>query len=131
MRYWLFLASLIFALQANAETDSSDTDNYFPQQLSAKDLLIACSSSSLTNLGRERQKYCYGFISGVEEAVRLLEKESPKVIHKICTSPGLTSRDLAKTYIRYAAKKDAHLTKPAALVVVESLAFGYPCKDNE
>ena len=47
------------------------TQPIFPQQLTASDLLTYCSSSSLTDLGRKRQRYCWGFISGVEETIRL------------------------------------------------------------
>lgn len=52
--------------------DNTDTNQpIFPQQLTARDLLTYCSSSSLTDLGRMRQRYCWGFISGVEETIRL------------------------------------------------------------
>lgn len=129
MKQWLLLSGLLFSPLVFSQPELSDADKYFPQQLSAKDLLIACSSSSLTNLGRERQKYCHGFISGVEEAVRLLGLNSKKVANYFCTPPSLSSRDLAKSYLKYAAKNDTVLTKPAALVVVESLAIDYPCKD--
>ena len=123
----LLLTGLLFSSLAFSQQEESDTDAYFPQQLKAKDLLIACSSSSITNLGRERQKYCHGFISGVEEAVRLLAQESPSSNNKICAPDNLTSRNLAKSYTRYASKKTTDLSKPAALVVVEALTEDYPC----
>lgn len=56
------------AATVKAETDT--TQSIFPQQLTARDLLIFCSSSSLTAVGRSRQRYCWGFISGVEETLR-------------------------------------------------------------
>ena len=126
MKKMLLLIGLLFSALAFGKQEASDADVYFPQQLKAKDLLIACSSSSITNLGRERQKYCHGFISGVEEAVRLLTQNSQSS-SKICVSEKLTSRNLAKSYTRYASKKTTDLTKPAALVVVEALEQDYPC----
>lgn len=127
MKNMLLFSCLLFAPLAFGQQETADSDNYFPQQLKAKDLLIACSSSSITNLGRERQKYCHGFISGVEEAVRLLAQDSSSSTNKICAPDNLTSRNLAKSYTRYAAKKTTDLSKPAAMVVVEALTEDYPC----
>ena len=38
-------------------------------------MLMACASSGLSRIGRERRRYCAGFVSGVEEAVRLLRMD--------------------------------------------------------
>lgn len=51
-----------FAWEAAIAKDDTDTTQpIFPQQLTARDLLTYCSSSSLTDLGRQRQRYCWGF----------------------------------------------------------------------
>ena len=68
-----FLASLfLLASAGNIAAQEEGMEPQFPQQQSAGDLLRACASSRLTSTGRERRRYCAGFVSGVEEAVRML-----------------------------------------------------------
>jgi len=108
--------------------DTDTTQHIFPQQLTARDLLTYCSSSSLTDLGRKRQRYCWGFISGVEETIRLpLHASSQPVALKVCVPKGVSSRNLAKAYILYAGRRDTNLARPAAQMVVEALSNAYPC----
>jgi hypothetical protein len=52
------------------ESQPLDADVVFPQRLSARELLQACNSSALSQVGRERRRYCAGFISGAEGAAR-------------------------------------------------------------
>lgn len=112
---------------ANDDTDISQA--IFPQQITAYDLLKYCSSSSLTDPGRKRQRYCYGFISGAEEAIRLtLHLSGQPVALRICVPDGVTSRNLANAYIQYAGHRDANLTRPAVQVVLEALSNAYPCR---
>ena len=114
---------------ALAKDETETSQPIFPQQLTARNLLSHCASSSLTDLGRTRQRYCWGFISGVEESVRLQLQKSPvTVAQKICVPEGVSSRNLAKAYTRYAGRKDYDLERPAAQVVVEVLVNAYPCK---
>ena len=114
---------------ATGKDDADTTQPIFPQQLTARDLLTYCSSSSLTDLGRKRQSYCAGFISGVEETIRLPSHASSQpVAIKICVPEGVTSRSLAKAYTQYAGRSGTNPTQPAAQTVVEALSKSYQCK---
>jgi hypothetical protein len=95
-----------------------------PQQLSARDLLQACASSALTATGRERRRYCDGFVSGVEEGIRL-GVQAPGM--NICVPPDISSRRLSEAYIRYAADHRNDLGRPAAVVVMDALRETYSC----
>jgi len=101
----------------------------FPQQQSAGDLLRACAASRLTATGRERRRYCAGFVSGVEEAMRLPGiggKQEPG----ICTPPDVTASALADAFVRYGAGHKGELKDPAAAVVQHALAEAYSCKQS-
>lgn len=113
---------------AIGKDDTDTTQPIFPQQLTAHDLLTYCSSSSLTDLGRQRQRYCWGFISGVEESIRLtLHASGQPVALKICVPKGVSSRNLAKAYTQYAGRRDTNLARPAAQIVIEALSNSYSC----
>ncbi|MCW9047485.1 MAG: Rap1a/Tai family immunity protein [Gammaproteobacteria bacterium] len=115
---------------ATGKEDTNNTQTIFPQQLTAQDLLTYCSSSSLTSLGRQRQRYCWGFISGVEETIRLtLHSPAQPETLKICLPEDASSRNLAKTYILYAASRDSDLSRPAAQIALEALANTYSCSN--
>jgi hypothetical protein len=101
----------------------------FPQQQSAGDLLRACASSRLTSTGRERRRYCAGFVSGVEEAIRLLGPTS-KSGPSICTPPDVTASALAEAFVKYGASHKGELSDPAAAVVQHALASAYPCRES-
>ena len=118
-----------FAWGAAIGKDDTDTNQpIFPQQLTARDLLTYCTSSSLTDLGRQRQRYCWGFISGVEETIRLtLHASGQPVALKICVPKGVSSRNLAKAYIQYASRRDINLSRPAAQIAIEALSNSYSC----
>ena len=114
---------------AIGKDDTDTTQPIFPQQLTAHDLLNYCASSSLTELGRQRQRYCWGFISGVEETIRLTSHASGQpVALKICVPKGVSSRNLAKTYIQYAGRRDTNLARPAAQITTEALSNTHPCQ---
>lgn len=113
---------------AIGKDDMDTTQPIFPQQLTAHDLLTYCSSSSLTELGRQRQRYCWGFISGVEATIRLTPHASGQpVALKICVPKGVSSRNLAKAYIQYAGRRDTNLARPAAQIAIEALSNAYSC----
>lgn len=117
---------LIFVLvNISYASEKAEENNFFPQKMTAKDLIMACTSSKMTSIGRQRIKYCSGFISGVEEAARLLGKLSIKP--KVCLSEEKTSSQYADIYIRYASRKTTKLSKPAVLVVVEAFQGAFPC----
>lgn len=123
----LFIAVAMFiVIDANAQGETIQKVSEFPQQQTARDLLTACASSSISNLGRARRKYCAGFVSGVEEAIRfksqLLETES-----RICPKTEITSQQLADAFIRYANANTKQLDKPAVEIVFEAFKQAYPC----
>lgn len=113
------LANLSFA------EEKIDTETFFPQKMTAKDLMFACASSSLSSKGRQRQKYCSGFISGVEESTRLLTGLT--IEPKICLPRGKTASQFTQIYTRYASQKTTELSKPAALIVIEAFQDAFPC----
>lgn len=119
------LIAMLAALPVSAEPVDTSTD-YFPQQMSARKLLDACASSAMTSAGRERRRYCAGFVSGVEEAVRHLQ-EQHQLQSSVCLPEGVSAKALANTFIRYAANRQAELDRPAAAIVLEALREGYPC----
>lgn len=118
--------AMLMLMDANAQVATEEMLPEFPQQQTARDLLTACASSSISNLGRARRKYCAGFVSGVEEAIRfksqLLGADS-----RICPSTGITAQQFADAYIRYANANAKELDKPAVEVVFDALKQAFPC----
>jgi hypothetical protein len=110
-----------------AAQEAEPMEPQFPQQQSARDLLMACASSRLTGTGRERRRYCAGFVSGVEEAERVLHPGG-EVARTFCTPPDVSASALAAAFVRYGAEHDAELDRPAALVVLRALQQAYPCE---
>ena len=119
-------AVLLYPLPGFAST--SDTEVLFPQQMSAKDLMTLCASSSLTAKGRARRRYCDGFVSGVEEGMRLYKlRYSIESAASVCVPDGTSSRVMAQMFIRYATGKGVDLQQPAASVVLEALRKAFAC----
>lgn len=119
------LVALLLGAAAIADEPAGDAEVYFPERLTAQELLAHCLSSSLTDRGRQRQRYCWGFVSGVEEALRL---SSDPGTSAFCVPPVETARTLAQAYIRYAGRRSTELTRPAARTVIEALRAHYPCQ---
>lgn len=131
VRLNILLAVILLAsplsLIANEKTPS---ESYFPQQMTAKELMQACASSTLTRTGREKRRYCHGFVSGVEEALRLAKKASSAGNNSaVCAPADKSSHDFAVVYMRYTVRKDVDLNRAAALVVLDALENAYPCSD--
>lgn len=127
MRFLVLMLGMSTAMGLAAQEDGGSPD-YFPQQLTASRLLYYCAGSSLTSSGRERVKTCAGFISGVEEGVRLLE--TGKLLKEpsgICVPKGTSSSEFAAMYRRYTVKRTDD-DKPAAAMVLAMLGEAYPCK---
>ena len=120
----------LLPLLALGQQSVTQEQTLFPQQLSASRLLEACASSLLTPTGRERRKYCAGFVSGVEEAVRILQ-EQHKLEASVCLPKGLSAKALSDVFINYSANRRHQLDKPAAVSVLEALTDAWPCKDAE
>ena len=124
----LFVLITALATPASAQEPGDEADTYFPQQLSARELLVACASSSLTASGRLRKRYCLGFVSGAEEAVRLQQLRNSTTTRSLfCVPAGTTARALAEVFVRHASGPGVDLDRPSASVVLEALAQGYPC----
>jgi hypothetical protein len=118
----LFLCPVSFAQPGPQE----EMEPQFPQQQSAGYLLHACASSRLTSVGRERRRYCAGFVSGVEETVRLLGASGRSEL-RVCTPGNVTASALAEAFVKYGAGHEGELKDPAAEVVLHALTEAYPC----
>jgi hypothetical protein len=130
MKRFVFVLTAVLAMPAGAQVPAQESDKYFPQQLSANALLASCVASSLSAAGRSRQRYCLGFVSGVEEAVRLLRvRGSSGAEPPFCIPAGTSARELAGAFTRYASGRGRDLDRPSASVVLEALTSGFPCKD--
>ena len=111
-------------LAAAGQPDESGS--YYPQELTAQDLLYACASSSLTSRGRERQRYCTGFISGVEETIRFYGTgESTAAAY--CFPRNMNARNYGDIFIRYASRKGTDTGRPAVVVVQEAFMDAFSC----
>ena len=129
MRHSIVIIGLLLAASAFADESGGGEEKYFPQKLTAQDLLYYCASSALTSSGRNRQNYCSGFVSGVEESIRLLDMRSAGDKQRICVPEGKPASHFRQLYIRHASDKRTNLGRPAVLVVLEALQAAYPCAD--
>jgi len=118
----------LLPMLALAQEPVTQEQTQFPQQMSASRLLEACASSALTQTGRERRRYCAGFVSGVEEAVRILQ-EQHRLEASVCLPEGVSAKALSDVFIRYSANRQQHMDKPAAGIVLEALMDAWPCKE--
>jgi hypothetical protein len=124
----LIMLALATAAQAPAQAREEEMEPQFPQQQTAGDLLTACASSRLSNVGRERRRYCAGFVSGVEEAIRLLA-HTGRSEFRLCTPAEVSASALADVYVKYGARHQGELADPAAEVVLHALREAYPCPE--
>jgi len=119
-------ALLLGPLSGFASTQ--DIKPVFPQQMSAKDLMLLCASSSLTERGRLQRSYCNGFISGIEEGLRVHRLGvSADLPATVCVPPGTSSRTMSDAFVRYASRKGVNLAQPAAALVIQALGDSYSC----
>ena len=81
----------------------------------------------MTKLGRERRRYCSGFISGVEESLRLLGGKQDAAGRGVCVPGGVNARSLAKHYVDFAVQKQGNIEQTAVVTVIEALSNRYPC----
>jgi len=119
-------ALLILIPAIGARAQEAPMEPQFPQQQSAGDLLRICAASRLSATGRERRRYCAGFVSGVEEALRLLQRER-RSEYRVCTPPDVSASTLAEVYVKYGANHKGELPDPAAEVVLHAIVDAYPC----
>jgi hypothetical protein len=125
-RSLILLLALFASVSIAQQGPQDEMEPQFPQQQSAGDLLNACASSRLTSVGRERRRYCAGFVGGVEETIRLLHLGRRSEMG-LCTPANVTASELADAFIRYGASHKGELKDPAAAVVLHALAEAYPC----
>jgi hypothetical protein len=126
MRSLFIAVAILIVMDAGAQVETEEMVPEFPQQQTARDLLTACVSSSISNLGRARRNYCAGFVSGVEEAIRF-KSQLLLADSRICPSRGITAQQLADAYIKYANSNAKELDKPAVEVVFDALKQAFPC----
>ena len=128
MRYLVLcvFATLLGPITSSASTE--DVQPVFPQQMSAKNLMVLCASSALTAKGRLGRRYCDGFISGIEEGLRVYNLQFPTQMPKsVCVPPGTSSRSMTEAFLKYASQKDVELDRPPAAVVMEALSKSFAC----
>lgn len=131
MKIMALMTALFLTAVAGAEEQIIDNETYFPQQMTAQQLLNACASSTMTNRGRKSRKFCEGFISGVEETLRLQSiKQTSSDSKLLCVHEGKSASNFADIYINYASKGKS-LNAPAASVVMKALQAAYPCQHQD
>ncbi len=125
----VLLLALFGSVPAVQAVSEGQPEELLPMYLSAGELLNNCAASSLTSLGRERRRFCAGFVSGVEESMRLAQMRGGDAgADRICPSPKVSARQLAESYVRYANQNRSELTRPAADLVAEALRHTYSCR---
>jgi len=129
MKGWIALLLFGLPMFATAQEPAIDEETRFPQQLSAAELQHACAASALSDVGRQRRRFCTGFISGVEEGVRILQLQH-RMEPSICMPHRVSSRVLNEVFVKYTAQRQQSLKRPAAEVVLEAFALEYPCQDE-
>ena len=125
---------LLWAGQALAADRHAESGDVFPERMNAHQLLTACNASSITSSGRQNRYYCDGFVSGVEEAVRLYQPVSSTLPYvRICMPASVSTRELRNILTRYATRYKSELGKPAARFTFNALQWAYPCQyqDNQ
>ena len=128
MRILIPVIGLLFSVVATAQDTTAEKEQYFPKKLTAHQLLNLCAASSLTSSGRNRKRFCTGFISGVEETLRLLrEQASLDKLPAICLPDDEPAARFSHLYVKYAAGR-ADLGQPAVAIVVDALKGAYPCE---
>jgi hypothetical protein len=128
MRY-LMLLPLLLAVNLVRGGQPDENGSYFPQKLTAQDLLYACAASSLTSQGRERQRYCRGFISGVEETIRYYGT-GESTLAAYCFPQGMSARNYGDVFIKYASRKNIDTGRPAVVVVQDAFADAFSCEQS-
>ncbi len=127
VKFLTSILGLCLTAPSFAQEKIGELEQYFPQQISAKKLLNYCASSNMTRSGRERRQYCSGFVSGVEETIRLLANKQAGYEQMICVPKNVNARKLAEGYVGYARLRQDSMDLPAALIVTDALKSRYPC----
>ncbi len=122
----LFLLCLLSAISADGWSHDPQSPELPmpPVRETAGGLLKACAATSITPRGRLLLRYCYGYLAGVEETMRVkMEKQ-----HALCTPPGTTLRELARVFVVYVSAHMELFQLPAVTVAAQALQDRFPCK---
>lgn len=104
-------------------------DIVFPQKLTAEELQMFCAASGMSSTGRQRQRYCEGFLSGIEEGVRVLGLISgTETTPALCMPADVSGRQMRIAFVRNSVSMDPAKDKPSALYAIEVLEKSYPCR---
>jgi len=129
MRTLLLMLLWVLAAPVISAEESDAPEPVFPQKLTASQLLVSCAASSMSATGRLRQKYCEGFLSGLEEGVRvhsLISKQ--EVAPSLCVPPDVSARQLRSAFVRNSANMTLSREKPAAMFAMKVLQHSFPCR---
>ena len=125
---FLVILCLIAAPILSAE-ESDASDTVFPQKLTAGELRLYCAASAMSATGLQRRRYCDGFLSGVEESVRVLglisSREAPL---SLCVPANVSARQLRAVFVKNSAAIKPPKDKPAAMFAIEVLEKSFPCR---
>ena len=128
MRFLVFCVFATLLGSVSSFASPQDDQPVFPQQMSARELMVLCASSSLTAKGRLRRRYCDGFVSGIEEGLRVYRLRFPSQMpESVCVPAGTSSRSMSEAFLKYASSKDVALDQPAAAVVIDALGASFAC----
>jgi len=120
---WLLAAPVVSA------QGSDESDNVFPQKMTANELLVACASSAMSATGRQRQRYCEGFLSGIEEGIRVLSlMPGQEANPSLCVPADVSARQIRSDFVKNSATMKLSKDKPAARFVIKVLEKSFPCR---
>ncbi|MDJ0890831.1 MAG: Rap1a/Tai family immunity protein [Gammaproteobacteria bacterium] len=98
-------------------------DSVAPSQQTGRYLLKACTASALTPAGRVRRQYCAGFLTGVEETLRVVAPAEAG----FCAPESVTIRQLVTAFTRHATARPEVTDQPAAVIATQALRESFPC----
>lgn len=129
MRALILLLLWVISTPVPAAEMKADYDIVFPQKLTANELQVFCAASSMSNTGRQRQRYCEGFLSGIEEGVRVLGLIHRKeMTPSLCMPADISAREMRSAFVRNSVGMEPAKDKPSAMFAIEVLEKSYPCR---
>ena len=125
MRGIVFVLVLVLVLLPHAAPWGQEaySNSLTPSQQTGRYLLKACTASALTPTGRVRRQYCAGFLTGVEETLRVVAPAEAG----FCAPEAVTTRQLVAAFTRHATAHPDATDQPAAVIATQSLRQSFPC----